>query len=64
MNFEGNLIGSDLKVAIVVSRFNDFITNRLLDGAKDTLVRHEVPAENIDVAYVPGAFEIPLVAKN
>lgn len=63
MNFEGKLIGSDLKVAIVVSRFNDFITNRLLDGAKDTLVRHEVPAENIDVAYVPGAFEIPLVAK-
>ncbi|OIX97288.1 6,7-dimethyl-8-ribityllumazine synthase [Staphylococcus equorum] len=63
MNFEGKLIGSDLKVAIVVSRFNDFITNRLLDGAKDTLVRHEVPKENIDVAYVPGAFEIPLVAK-
>ncbi|MGO1300828.1 MAG: 6,7-dimethyl-8-ribityllumazine synthase [Staphylococcus equorum] len=63
MNFEGKLIGSDLKVAIVVSRFNDFITNRLLDGAKGTLVRHEVPKENIDVAYVPGAFEIPLVAK-
>lgn len=63
MDFEGKLIGSDLKVAIVVSRFNDFITNRLLDGAKDTLVRHEVPKENIDVAYVPGAFEIPLVAK-
>ncbi|MCG7338397.1 6,7-dimethyl-8-ribityllumazine synthase [Staphylococcus sp. ACRSN] len=63
MNFEGKLIGSDLKVAVVVSRFNDFITNRLLDGAKDTLVRHEVPEENIDVAYVPGAFEIPLVAK-
>jgi 6,7-dimethyl-8-ribityllumazine synthase len=63
MNFEGKLIGSDLKVAVVVSRFNDFITNRLLDGAKDTLVRHEVAAENIDVAYVPGVFEIPLVAK-
>lgn len=63
MNFEGKLVGTDLKVAIVVSRFNDFITNRLLDGAKDTLVRHEVAAENIDVAYVPGAFEIPLVAK-
>ena len=43
MNFEGKLIGTDLKVAIVVSRFNDFITNRLLDGAKDTLIRHEVP---------------------
>ena len=63
MNFEGKLVGSDLKVAIVVSRFNDFITNRLLDGAKDTLIRHEVPEANIDVAYVPGAFEIPLVAK-
>ncbi|WP_436854161.1 6,7-dimethyl-8-ribityllumazine synthase [Staphylococcus caeli] len=63
MNFEGKLVGKDLKVAIVVSRFNDFITNRLLDGAKDTLIRHDVDAEQIDVAYVPGAFEIPLVAK-
>lgn len=63
MNFEGKLVGTDLKVAIVVSRFNDFITNRLLDGAKDTLVRHGVEESNIDVAYVPGAFEIPLVSK-
>ena len=63
MNFEGKLVGKDLKIAIVVSRFNDFITNRLLDGAKDTLVRHGVDEDNIDVAYVPGAFEIPLVAK-
>ncbi|MDM7863360.1 6,7-dimethyl-8-ribityllumazine synthase [Staphylococcus borealis] len=63
MNFEGKLVGTDLKVAIVVSRFNDFITNRLLDGAKDTLVRHGVEEGNIDVAYVPGAFEIPLVSK-
>lgn len=63
MNFEGKLVGTNLKVAIVVSRFNDFITNRLLDGAKDTLVRHSVDEDNIDVAYVPGAFEIPLVAK-
>lgn len=63
MNFEGKLVGIDLKVAIVVSRFNDFITNRLLDGAKDTLVRHGVEEGNIDVAYVPGAFEIPLVSK-
>ena len=63
MNFEGRLIGTDLNVAIVVSRFNDFITGRLLEGAKDTLIRHEVNADNIDVAYVPGAFEIPLVAK-
>ncbi|MCG1449264.1 6,7-dimethyl-8-ribityllumazine synthase [Staphylococcus epidermidis] len=63
MNFEGKLVGKDLKIAIVVSRFNDFITTRLLDGAKDTLIRHEVEDTNIDVAYVPGAFEIPLVAK-
>ena len=63
MNFECKLVGTNLKVAIVVSRFNDFITNRLLDGAKDTLVRHGVDEDNIDVAYVPGAFEIPLVAK-
>lgn len=63
MNFEGKLIGKDLKVAIVVSRFNDFITGRLLEGAKDTLIRHDVNQDNIDVAFVPGAFEIPLVAK-
>ncbi|PZG58634.1 6,7-dimethyl-8-ribityllumazine synthase [Staphylococcus aureus] len=63
MNFEGKLIEKDLKVAIVVSRFNDFITGRLLEGAKDTLIRHDVNEDNIDVAFVPGAFEIPLVAK-
>ncbi|HDE4994258.1 TPA: 6,7-dimethyl-8-ribityllumazine synthase [Staphylococcus aureus] len=63
MNFEGKLIGKDLKVAIVVSRFNDFITGRLLEGAKDTLIRHDVNEDNIDVAFIPGAFEIPLVAK-
>lgn len=63
MNFEGKLVGKYLKIAIVVSRFNDFITTRLLEGAKDTLIRHEVEDTNIDVAYVPGAFEIPLVAK-
>ncbi|HDC3760035.1 TPA: 6,7-dimethyl-8-ribityllumazine synthase [Staphylococcus aureus] len=63
MNFEGKLIGKDLKVAIVVSRFNDFITGRLLEGAKDTLIRHDVNEDNIDVEFVPGAFEIPLVAK-
>ncbi|HFQ4666495.1 TPA: 6,7-dimethyl-8-ribityllumazine synthase [Staphylococcus aureus] len=48
---------------MVVSRFNDFITGRLLEGAKDTLIRHDVNEDNIDVAFVPGAFEIPLVAK-
>ncbi|MCU5746844.1 6,7-dimethyl-8-ribityllumazine synthase [Staphylococcus sp. SQ8-PEA] len=63
MNFEGNLIGSDLKIAIVVSRFNDFITMKLLEGAQDTLRRHDVDDNNVDVAFVPGAFEIPLVAK-
>ena len=63
MNIEGKLIGKELKVAIVVSRFNDFITGRLLEGAKDTLIRHDVNEDNIDVAFVPGAFEIPLVAK-
>ena len=63
MNFEGKLVGKDLKIAIVVSRFNDFITGRLLEGAKDTLIRHDVNEDNIDVAFVPGAFEIPLVAK-
>ncbi|EOD7795500.1 TPA: 6,7-dimethyl-8-ribityllumazine synthase [Staphylococcus aureus] len=63
MNFEGKLIGKELKVVIVVSRFNDFITGRLLEGAKDTLIRHDVNEDNIDVAFVPGVFEIPLVAK-
>ncbi|RYL95248.1 6,7-dimethyl-8-ribityllumazine synthase [Sporolactobacillus sp. THM7-4] len=61
--FEGKLIGQGLKVGIVVSRFNDFITTRLLSGARDALVRHGVEDENIDVAWVPGAFEIPLLAK-
>ena len=63
MNFEWKLVGKDLKVAIVVSRFNDFITGRLLEGAKDTFIRHDVDENNIDVAYVPGAFEIPMVAR-
>ena len=61
--FEGKLIGRDLKIAIVVSRFNEFITSKLLSGALDTLKRHEVADENISVAWVPGAFEIPLIAK-
>ena len=65
MNFEGKLVGTDLKVAIVVSRFNDFITNRLLDSCKRyTCSSWCVEDSNIDVAYVPGAFEIPLVSKN
>lgn len=61
--FEGNLVGTDLKIGIVTARFNDFITGRLLEGARDTLTRHGVHEENIDVAWVPGAFELPIVAK-
>ncbi len=61
--FEGELVGRGLRFAVVVSRFNEFISSRLLGGAKDALVRHGVPEENLDVAWVPGAFEIPLVAK-
>ncbi|WP_010529644.1 6,7-dimethyl-8-ribityllumazine synthase [Lentibacillus jeotgali] len=60
--FEGSLVGSDLKVGIVVARFNDFITSKLLEGAADTLKRHGVKEENIDIAWVPGAFEIPVAA--
>lgn len=61
--FEGNLVGEGLTIGIVVSRFNDFITSKLLSGAMDGLTRHGVEAAQIDVAYAPGAFEIPLVAK-
>lgn len=60
---EGNLVGKGLKVGIVVGRFNDFITMRLLDGAKDALKRHGVEQEDVELAFVPGAFELPLVAK-
>src|SRR3989337_713433 len=62
-NFEGQLLGKGLKFGLVVSRFNDFITNKLLEGAQDALVRHGVRQEDIDVARVPGAFEIPLIAQ-
>ncbi|HEY9578002.1 MAG TPA: 6,7-dimethyl-8-ribityllumazine synthase, partial [Pseudobacillus sp.] len=61
--FEGNLIGTGLKVGIVVARFNEFITGKLLSGAEDALRRHGVEEENVDTAWVPGAFEIPLIAK-
>ncbi|NMD69981.1 6,7-dimethyl-8-ribityllumazine synthase [Bacillus sp. DNRA2] len=60
---EGNLIGTGLRVAIVVSRFNEFITGRLLSGAEDALNRHGVDEGDVTVAWVPGAFEIPLAAK-
>jgi len=62
-HFKGNLVGSELKIGIVVARFNDFITNKLLDGAVDTLKRHGIKEDNIDIAWVPGAFEIPVVAQ-
>ena len=62
-NFEGLLLGKGLKFGLVVSRFNDFITNKLLEGAQDALLRHGVRQEDIDVARVPGAFEIPLIAQ-
>jgi len=61
--FEGKLNGKGLKIGIIVSRFNEFITQKLLAGALDCLTRHEVENNNIDVIWVPGAFEIPLVAK-
>ncbi|WP_438798208.1 6,7-dimethyl-8-ribityllumazine synthase [Staphylococcus pseudintermedius] len=63
MKFEGQLNGKGLKIGVVVSRFNDLITGRLLDGAQGALRRHQVAEDSIDVAYVPGAFELPIVAK-
>lgn len=60
---EGMLVGKGLKFGLVVSRFNEFITQKLLEGAQDALLRHGVNQEDIDVAWVPGSFEIPLVAK-
>ncbi|MFC4738012.1 6,7-dimethyl-8-ribityllumazine synthase [Bacillus daqingensis] len=60
---EGKLTGNDLKVAIVVGRFNDFITKSLMEGAEGTCLRHGVSEENIDIVWVPGAFEIPFAAK-
>ncbi len=60
---EGTLTGRGRRMGIVVGRFNEFIGGKLLDGAIDALVRHEVNAEDITVAWCPGAFEIPLVAK-
>lgn len=59
---EGKLIARGMKIGIVAARFNEFITAKLLSGAVDALTRHEVKAEDIAVAWVPGAFEIPLIA--
>lgn len=61
--YEGQLLGQGLHFAIVVSRFNAFITGKLLEGAVDALVRHGVNEEDIETAWTPGAFEIPLIAK-
>ena len=60
--FEGKLVSKEIKIGIVAARFNEFITSKLLEGAKDGLLRHDVSEENIHVAWVPGAFEIPLIA--
>ena len=60
--FEGKLVSKEIKVGIVVARFNEFITSKLLGGAMDGLLRHDVEEKNIHVAWVPGAFEIPLIA--
>jgi 6,7-dimethyl-8-ribityllumazine synthase len=61
--FEGHLVGSGLKVGIIAGRFNDFISDRLVSGAQDAFKRHGVSEEDVDIAWVPGAFEIPLIAK-
>ncbi|MFC1871460.1 6,7-dimethyl-8-ribityllumazine synthase [Chloroflexota bacterium] len=61
--FEGALLGKGLKFGIVVSRFNEFITKRLIEGAEDALHRHDVAKEDIDIAWAPGSFEVPLVAR-
>jgi len=62
-SYEGTLLGEGLRFGVVVSRFNEFITTRLLEGAKDALLRHGVKEGDIDVAWTPGSFEIPLIAR-
>ncbi len=61
--FEGKLVSNDMKIGIICARFNEFIVSKLLGGALDALHRHDIADSNIDVAWVPGAFEIPLIAK-
>jgi len=60
---EGKLTAKNMKIAIVVARFNEFITSKLLSGCIDCLIRHEAADEDLTVAWVPGAFEIPMAAK-
>ena len=61
--FEGKMVAKGIRIGIVVARFNEFITSKLLGGAMDGLLRHDIDEDNIDVAWVPGAFEIPLIAR-
>lgn len=61
--FEGKLVADGLQFGVVVSRFNEFITNKLLSGCLDSLTRHGADTEKVDIAWVPGAFEIPLIAQ-
>ncbi|MCT4598424.1 MAG: 6,7-dimethyl-8-ribityllumazine synthase [Vallitalea sp.] len=61
--YEGKLIGTGLKVGIIAGRFNEFISSKLIEGAKDALIRHGVSEDDIALAWSPGAFEIPLIAK-
>ena len=60
--YEGDLVSRGIKVGIVAARFNEFIVSKLISGATDGLVRHDVREEDIEIAWVPGAFEIPLIA--
>jgi 6,7-dimethyl-8-ribityllumazine synthase len=60
---EGNVVAGKVKIGIVAARFNEFIVNKLVGGAEDALLRHGVLTDDIDLAWVPGAFEIPLIAK-
>ena len=62
-DIQGKLIGKGMKIGIVLARFNEFIGSKLLSGAEDALIRHGVDEDDIEVAWVPGAYEIPLVAK-
>ena len=62
-HYEGMLLGKGLKFGLVISRFNEFITKRLFEGAQDALVRHDVNEGDVETAWVPGTFEIPLIAK-
>lgn len=62
-NIQGKLVGTGLRFLLVVSRFNELISSRLLEGAKDFLLRHDVQSQDIDIAWVPGAWELPLAAR-